>query len=109
MCAFKGCFCLNLKSNFKYLLFFKDDLTHKLADIVKANNHLKKNESNGAPPHIIAEDLKMLQFHVATLVDNELPGLPRVGQSLVCWYFHVVILNVGSAGTQGSGESARHW
>eukprot|EP00795_Rhopilema_esculentum_P016726 gene16726-8179_t len=56
----------------------QDDLTHKLADIVKANNHLKKNEMNGAPAHIVAEDLRMLQFHVATLTDNELPGLPRV-------------------------------
>lgn len=53
-------------------------MTHKLADIVKANNHLKKNEINGAPAHIISEDLRMLQFHVATLTDNELPGLPRV-------------------------------
>ena len=45
---------------------------------MKANNHLKKNEMNGAPAHIISEDLRMLQFHVATLIDNELPGLPRV-------------------------------
>ena len=61
-----------------YQISSKDDLTHKLADIVKANNHLKKNEMNGAPAHIVAEDLRMLQFHVATLTDNELPGLPRV-------------------------------
>ena len=60
------------------LYIFQDDLTHKLADIVKANNHLKKNELNGAPAHIISEDLRMLQFHVATMTDNELPGLPRV-------------------------------
>ena len=45
---------------------------------MKANNHLKRNEMNGAPAHIISEDLRMLQFHVATLTDNELPGLPRV-------------------------------
>lgn len=50
-----------------------------MADIVKANNQLRKNEQNGAAAHIIAEDTKMLQYHVATLVDNELPGLPRVG------------------------------
>ena len=57
----------------------QDDLTHKLADIVKANQQLVRNEQNGAAPHIIQEDVKMLQFHVATMVDNELPGLPRVG------------------------------
>ncbi|KAH9371227.1 hypothetical protein HPB48_013528 [Haemaphysalis longicornis] len=56
----------------------QDDLTHKLADIVKANNELIRNEQSGAAAHIIAENIKMLQFHVATLVDNEMPGLPRV-------------------------------
>ena len=56
----------------------QDDLTHKLADIVKANEQLKRNEMNGAASHIIQEDIKLLQFHVATLVDNELPGMPRV-------------------------------
>ena len=53
-------------------------MTHKLADIIKTNNQLKRNEQNGAAAHIIAEDTKMLQFHVATLVDNDLPGLPKV-------------------------------
>lgn len=56
----------------------KDDLTHKLADIVKINNQLRRNEQSGAAAHVIAEDVKLLQFHVATMVDNELPGLPRV-------------------------------
>lgn len=56
----------------------QDDLTHKLADIVKINNQLKRNEQSGAAAHVIAEDVKLLQFHVATMVDNELPGLPRV-------------------------------
>lgn len=35
---------------------------------------------NGAAAHVIAQDMLMLQFHVATLVDNELPGLPRVSK-----------------------------
>lgn len=61
-----------------YFLFLQDDLTHKLADIVKANQQLIRNEQNGAASHIIQEDIKMLQFHVATMVDNEIPGLPRV-------------------------------
>ncbi|XP_054719438.1 DNA-directed RNA polymerase II subunit RPB1-like [Uloborus diversus] len=58
----------------------QDDLTHKLSDIVKANNELIRNEQSGAAAHIIAENIKMLQFHVATLVDNELPGLPKAMQ-----------------------------
>ncbi|KAJ7351029.1 DNA-directed RNA polymerase II subunit RPB1 [Desmophyllum pertusum] len=36
--------------------------------------------SMGLPAHIIAEDTKMLQYHVATLIDNEIPGLPRAMQ-----------------------------
>lgn len=60
----------------------KDDLTHKLADIVKINNQLRRNEQSGAAAHVIAEDVKLLQFHVATMVDNELPGLPRVNIQL---------------------------
>lgn len=66
-------------------------MTHKLADIVKANNNLRRNELNGAAAHIIAEDTKMLQYHVATFIDNEIPGLPRVSRLIldvvVC--FHI--------------------
>lgn len=58
----------------------QDDLTHKLADIIKANNELIRNEQSGAAAHIIAENVKMLQFHVATLTDNDMPGLPRAMQ-----------------------------
>lgn len=58
----------------------QDDLTHKLADIVKCNNELKRNEQSGAAAHIIAENIKMLQYHVATLIDNEIPGVPKAQQ-----------------------------
>lgn len=58
----------------------QDDLTHKLADIVKCNNELKRNLDSGAAAHIVAENVKMLQYHVATLVDNEIPGVPKAQQ-----------------------------
>ncbi|BES92171.1 Hypothetical protein polymerase [Nesidiocoris tenuis] len=58
----------------------QDDLTHKLSDIIKCNNELQRNEQSGAATHVIAENIKMLQFHVATLVDNDMPGLPRAMQ-----------------------------
>ncbi|KAL7062007.1 hypothetical protein AAHC03_0413 [Spirometra sp. Aus1] len=58
----------------------QDDLTHKLADIIKANNQLRRDEQNGAAAHIITEDVRMLQYHVATLIDNDIPGLPRAIQ-----------------------------
>ena len=68
-------------------------MTHKLADIVKANQQLIRNEQNGAASHIIQEDIKMLQFHVATMVDNELPGMPRVsGCGQLGHMIHVCIL-----------------
>ena len=58
----------------------QDDLTHKLADIIKANNELIRNEASGAAAHIIHENIRMLQFHVATLTDNDMPGLPKALQ-----------------------------
>jgi len=58
----------------------QDDLTHKLADIVKANNELIRNEQAGAAAHIIQENVRMLQYHVSTLVDNEIPGIPKAQQ-----------------------------
>ena len=58
----------------------QDDITHKLADVVKANNQLRTNELNGAAAHILAEDTKHLQYHVATLIDNEIAGLPKATQ-----------------------------
>ena len=51
---------------------------------MKINNQLRRNEQNGAAAHVIAEDVKLLQFHVATMVDNELPGLPRVSGRAPC-------------------------
>ncbi|KAG8036703.1 hypothetical protein G9C98_004025 [Cotesia typhae] len=58
----------------------QDDLTHKLADIIKSNNELQRNEQAGAATHIVAVNIKMLQFHVATLVDNDMPGMPKAMQ-----------------------------
>ncbi|XP_055905536.1 DNA-directed RNA polymerase II subunit RPB1-like [Eupeodes corollae] len=55
----------------------QDDLTHKLADIIQANNLLKTNLHNGVAPTIIEQNVTMLQFHVATFLDNNQPSLPR--------------------------------
>jgi DNA-directed RNA polymerase II subunit RPB1 len=58
----------------------QDDLTHKLSDIVKCNNELIRNEQSGAPASIITDITNLLQYHVATLVDNEIPNIPRATQ-----------------------------
>ena len=51
-----------------------DDLTHKLSDIVKFNNTLKEKIDNNAPVNSINDWSNMVQYHIATFVDNELPG-----------------------------------
>ena len=58
----------------------QDDLTHKLSDVVKANNELIRNEQSGAPASILADVTNLLQYHVATLIDNEMPGIPKAVQ-----------------------------
>lgn len=55
----------------------QDDLTHKLSDIIKANNELKRNIDNQSPTRIIAENLTLLQYHVATFFNNEIAGVPH--------------------------------
>ncbi|KAL5997271.1 DNA-directed RNA polymerase II subunit rpb1 [Asimina triloba] len=58
----------------------EDDLTHQLAMIIRHNENLRAQERNGAPAHIISEFAQLLQFHIATYFDNELPGQPRATQ-----------------------------
>ncbi len=55
----------------------EDDLTHKLADIVRTNLKLQEAIATGAP-EIIVEDLwDLLQYHVATYFYNNLPNVPK--------------------------------
>lgn len=58
----------------------EDDLTHKLSDIIKANSYLKKYEQEGAPGHIVRDYEQLLQFHLATLIDNDIGGQPQALQ-----------------------------
>ena len=48
----------------------QDDLTHKLIEIIKTNNNLKKQNN----PNMIQEFVNLLQFHINTYIDNEIPG-----------------------------------
>ncbi|KAF5837019.1 DNA-dependent RNA polymerase II largest subunit [Dunaliella salina] len=54
----------------------EDDLTHKLAEIIRANNALRKQEQNGAPQHIINDFAQLVQYHITTYMDNTIPGVP---------------------------------
>jgi len=64
----------------------EDDLTHKLSDIIRANQRLWENLNAGAP-EVIVEDLwDLLQYHVTTFFDNNISRVPparhRSGQPL---------------------------
>jgi DNA-directed RNA polymerase II subunit RPB1 len=64
----------------------EDDLTHKLCDIIKTNRTLKYKLEQKAAKKIIDEWYQLLQYHIATFVDNTIPGIPpaqqRSGRSL---------------------------
>src|SRR3989338_4760251 len=64
----------------------EDDLTHKLGDIVRINQRLFENINAGAPETIIEDLWELLQYHITTFFDNEVPQLPparhRSGQPL---------------------------
>ena len=53
-----------------------DNIIHKLSDIVKSNNSLR-NKMNANAKLMIQDLTNFLQYHVATLVDNELPGISQ--------------------------------
>ncbi|CAI8497078.1 unnamed protein product [Hanseniaspora opuntiae] len=58
----------------------EDDLTYKLGDILKANINVQKLEIEGAPQHVIHDFEKLLQYHVATYMDNDIAGQPQALQ-----------------------------
>ncbi len=64
----------------------EDDLTHKLSDIVRANQRLWENLNAGAPEVIIEDLWDLLQYHVTTFFDNTIMHVPparhRSGQPL---------------------------
>jgi DNA-directed RNA polymerase subunit A' len=54
----------------------EDDLTHKLGDLVRANQRLYENLSAGAPEIIIDDLWDLLQYHVTTLFNNSISQIP---------------------------------
>jgi len=54
----------------------EDDLTHKLVDILRANEKLHEHISSGAPQSVIDDVWELLQYHVTTYFDNETQGAP---------------------------------
>ncbi|KAF2743054.1 beta and beta-prime subunits of DNA dependent RNA-polymerase [Sporormia fimetaria CBS 119925] len=54
----------------------EDDLTHKLGDILRANQTVKRAQQEGASPSAVLEYEHLLQYHVATYMDNDANGIP---------------------------------
>jgi DNA-directed RNA polymerase II subunit RPB1 len=52
----------------------EDDLTHKLAEIIKTNKMLLQKIEANAPEKTIEDHRTWVQYHVATLIDNEILG-----------------------------------
>jgi DNA-directed RNA polymerase II subunit RPB1 len=52
----------------------EDDLTHKLVDIVRNNQRLRDKIDKGDSADVISKYTDLLQFDVATYVDNDIKG-----------------------------------
>ena len=58
----------------------EDDLSHIIVNIFKTNKTLREKIANGAPANIIDDWATVLQYYVATQVDNKIPGVASVAQ-----------------------------
>ena len=54
----------------------EDDITFKLSDILKQNNTLANQQAQGLAPSVLREAQQLLQYHIATMYNNELAGQP---------------------------------
>ena len=58
----------------------EDDISHIIVHIIKINNTLKDKMKNNAPEKQIENWSTVLQYYVATMVDNRIPGVASVAQ-----------------------------
>jgi DNA-directed RNA polymerase II subunit RPB1 len=58
----------------------EDDLTQKLIDIIKANTTLAEKIAKKSTKRAIDEWWMVLQYHIATLVNNDIPGVAQSAQ-----------------------------
>ncbi|KAH8813282.1 putative DNA-directed RNA polymerase II subunit rpb1 [Xylogone sp. PMI_703] len=58
----------------------EDDLTYKLGDIIRANGNVRQAQQEGSPLHILQDFEALLQYHVATYMDNDIAGQPQALQ-----------------------------
>ena len=58
----------------------EDDLSHILVNIIKTNKTLQEKIQANAPANVVDDWTTVLQYYVATQVDNKIPGVSSVAQ-----------------------------
>jgi len=58
----------------------EDDLTHILVNIIKTNNTLRDKIQNNVDARVINDWTSVLQYYVATQIDNKIKGVAAVAQ-----------------------------
>ena len=58
----------------------EDDITHIIVSILKANKTLQEKIQANATANVINDWTVLLQYYVASLIDNKIPGAPPMSQ-----------------------------
>ena len=58
----------------------EDDLSHILVNIIKTNKTLMEKMENNAPANVVEDWTTVLQYYVATQIDNKIPGVAAAAQ-----------------------------
>ena len=58
----------------------EDDISHIIVNIIKANKTLQEKIQQGAPAKVIEPWTTVLQYYIATMIDNKIPGCCPVAQ-----------------------------
>lgn len=58
----------------------EDDISHIIVNIIKANKTLQEKIEQNAKANVIEDWTTMLQYYVATMVNNKIPGTAPVAQ-----------------------------
>ncbi len=58
----------------------EDDITHIIVNIIKTNKTLQDKINTNAKGEIIKDWSSLLQYHISTLVDNNIPGVAVAAQ-----------------------------
>ena len=58
----------------------EDDISHIIVNIIKANTTLADKITKNAPIKVIEDWATVLQYYIATMIDNKIPGVASVAQ-----------------------------